>query len=185
MDETNDEKYLGDVISSDGRNIKNIKARISKGTGIVSNIITKLEGIPFGKHLTAAELDLIETVDMSLLRQLLNAPRGTPKEMIYLELGCIPFREIIREKRLRFLYYILNSDPKSLVNRFFNTQMKNRTKKDWVTTVLEDLKVLDLGNLSMEEIKNMKKTSFTNMIKHKIQIYTFKSLEGLKNLTQN
>ena len=40
--------------------------------------------------------------------------------------------------------------------------------------------MLDLGNLSMEEIKNMKKTSFTNMIKDKIQIHTFKSLEGLK-----
>ena len=42
MDETNDEKYLGDVISSDGRNIKNIEARISKVTGIGSNIITTL-----------------------------------------------------------------------------------------------------------------------------------------------
>ena len=206
IDETNEEKYLGDVISSDGRNIKNIKARLAKGKGIVSNIISKLEGIPFGKHffevgvllrdsllvssvlfnaeawynLTAAELDLIETVDMSLLKQILNAPRGTPKEMVYLELGCLPFREIIREKRLRFLHYILNSDQNSLVHKFFNTQMKHKTKKDWVTTVLEDLKVLDLEHLSMEEIRIMKKTCFTNLIKQNIQLYAFKNLEDLK-----
>ena len=45
-----EDKYLGDVIATDGRNIKNIKSRISKGKGIVTKILTMLEGIPFGKH---------------------------------------------------------------------------------------------------------------------------------------
>ena len=37
------------MISKDGRNLKNIKARVAKGKGIVNNIMTHLEGIPFGK----------------------------------------------------------------------------------------------------------------------------------------
>ena len=49
MEERTDEKYLGDLISKDGKNTKNIKARIRKGTGIVEKIMTMLEGIPFGK----------------------------------------------------------------------------------------------------------------------------------------
>ena len=85
--------------------------------------------------------------------------------MLYLELGCIPFREIVREKRLRFLHYILNNDPKSMVHRFFITQMKNKTKKDWVSTVLDDLSRLELSHLSMEEIAAVKKTSFIALIK--------------------
>ena len=94
MEEKEDEKYLGDVIATDGRNMKNIKSRIAKGTGIVNKILNMLDGIPFGKHyfevgvllrdillvnsilfnseawynLTNAELDLIETIDVSLLR---------------------------------------------------------------------------------------------------------------------
>ena len=98
MDETLDEKYLGDVISNDGRNIKNIKARLAKGKGIVKQIINMLEGIPFGKHyfevgvllrdsllvssvlfnaeawynMTAAELVFVETIDISLMKQILN-----------------------------------------------------------------------------------------------------------------
>ena len=44
-----DERYLGDIISTDGRNIKNIKVRVKKGIGIVKNILNMLEGIPFGK----------------------------------------------------------------------------------------------------------------------------------------
>ena len=128
VEEKSEDKYLGDIISTDGRNMKNIKARIAKGKGIVNNILTMLEGIPFGKHyfevgiilrnsllvssmlfnseawynLTSAELDLFETIDLLLLRQLLHAPKGTPQEMIQLELGSIPFREIIRERRLGF-----------------------------------------------------------------------------------
>ena len=86
----NEEKYLGDVISTDGRNIKNIKARVAKGKGITSKILSILEGIPFGKfyyevavilrvsllvscmlcnseawyNITNAELNLLETVDV-------------------------------------------------------------------------------------------------------------------------
>ena len=69
--------------------------------------------------------------------------------MLFLELGCIPFREIIRERRLGFLHYILNLDPKSMMHRFFKSQMEKRTKRDWATTVLGDLEHLKLEHLSM------------------------------------
>ena len=80
-------------------------------------------------NLTETELNLLETIDLQFLRQLLKAPKGTPKEMLFLELGCMPYRDIIRERRLGFLHYILNEDQESMVNRFFHTQMKMRTKR--------------------------------------------------------
>ena len=49
MEEKKEEKYLGDVISRDGKNIKNIKARVAKGKGIVTRIMTIFEGIPVGQ----------------------------------------------------------------------------------------------------------------------------------------
>ena len=135
-------------------------------------IITMMEGIPFGKqffkigmilrdallvssmlfnseawyNVTSKELELLETIDLSLLRQLLKAPKGTPKEMFYLELGIIPFRDIILGRRLNFLHTILNEDPKSLIHRFFQAQYKYKTKKDWVTSVQNDLEYLELQN---------------------------------------
>ena len=39
MEEKDEEKYLGDIISKDGRNLKNIKARVNKGKGIVRKIL--------------------------------------------------------------------------------------------------------------------------------------------------
>ena len=123
MEDTEEEKYLGDIISNDGRNLKDIKARVNKGKGIVKRILDILESIPFGKlyfqvaillrnsllvssvlcnsetwfNLTKAELELLESVDLMFLRKLLGKTKSTPKEMLYLELGIIPFREIIRQ----------------------------------------------------------------------------------------
>ena len=47
---TDTEKYLGDLISSDGSNKKNIQARKEKGIGIVSQIMGILEGTIYGPY---------------------------------------------------------------------------------------------------------------------------------------
>ena len=73
-------------------------------------IQTKLDGIPFGQfhfeagvilrnsllvssmlficeawyNITKSELDLLETVDLMLLKGILQAPKSTPKEMLHL-----------------------------------------------------------------------------------------------------
>ena len=57
--------------------------------------------------------------------------------------------------------------------------MKTRTNKDWETTVIEDLKKLEL-NMNMEEIGKMKKTSFMQKIKQRIETKTFENLEKRK-----
>ena len=63
-------------------------------------------------NLTSKELDLLESVDLSLVRQLLKAPKGTAKELFYLELGIIPFRDLIVGRRLIFLHTILNEQER-------------------------------------------------------------------------
>ena len=183
MEDKQEEKYLGDVISTDGRNIKNVKARVAKGKGIVSRILTILEGIPFGEfyfeiavilrnallvssmlcnseawyNVTKSEMDLLETVDNQFLRSVLKAPKSTPKEMLFLELGCIPFKELIRKRRILFLHYILNENKESMMYRFLQTQISNMKKKDWIYQVLTDIKELGL-DLNLEDIKTMKKS---------------------------
>ena len=47
-------------------------------------------------------------------------------------------------KRLNFLHYILNEEEGSLIGIFFTAQCENPTKKDWVSSVKEDLKSLEI-----------------------------------------
>ena len=128
------------------------EARVNKGTGIVRKILTLLDGIPFGKYhfeagvllrnsllvssmlfnseawynVSKSELDLLETVDVMLLRGILKAPKSTPKEMLFLELGVVPFRELIRQRRLGFLSYILHENQGSMIHRFFESQRRRK-----------------------------------------------------------
>ena len=46
--------------------------------------------------------------------------------------------------------------------------MKIRTKRDWVSMVLNDLEKLDMKHLTMENITNMKKGTFSDMVRKKI-----------------
>ena len=62
MQEATEETYLGDIISCDGKNTKNIKDRISKGLGIITQILNLLEMISFGPYLFETALLLRESM---------------------------------------------------------------------------------------------------------------------------
>ena len=164
-----------------------------------------MDGIPFGKlyfqvatllrnsllvnsllcnseawfNVTKPELNLIETVDTMLLRNLLKAPKSTPKEMFHLELGILPLREIIRERRLNFLHYILNQKSNSIISKVFEKQVANSTKNYWVRTVICDLKELGL-NVTFVEIKAMTKAHWKSTVKKSITEHSLKYLENIK-----
>ena len=208
IESTENERYLGDLISRDGKNILNIKSRVAKGIGIVNKIITMLNNLPIGRryfeiamilrdsllissmlfnsvawyNITNTELSLLETVDTQLLRRVLDAPRTTPKEFLYLELGCIPFRDIIRQRRLGFYHYILNESSDSLLQKCLKSQQKNRTKKDWITQIEDDKKFLDFDNWSDEGMKSFNKESFMKIIKNKNKEKSFEALLKVKEI---
>ena len=50
IEELNHEKYLGQIISNDGSNVKNVTNRYNKGTGMVNTITSILNYVPGGKY---------------------------------------------------------------------------------------------------------------------------------------
>ena len=179
MEEVENEKYLGDIISQDGKNMKNILARTNRGIGIRNQILSILDEICFGRYyfevavllrnslflssiltnseawynLKKEEIDILEQADESLLRKILECPASTPKEMIYLELNCLPIRYIIKCRRVNFLSYIVREDKKSLIYRFLEIQLKKPTKNDWGQTVESDLEELDIATPPLDIAK--------------------------------
>ena len=189
MKEVIDEKYLGDILSSDGKNMKNVLARVNRGVGIANQIISMLEEICFGNYyfqvavilrnslfissvlcnseawynITAEERDKLEQADEMLLRRILECPSSTPKEMLYLELNCLPIRFIIMSRRLNYLSSILREDKSSLIFRFLQAQLKNPTKNDWGQTVISDLKAIGFEQ-KLSEIVDITCETFKNVI---------------------
>ena len=118
------DKYVGDILSSDGSNTLKIKERLGKGYGIVNEILAILDEIPLGQYKISVGLELREAmllngmlfnsevwynvtedevkklseVDEFLLRKILNLPSTTPKEALYLETGCIPLKLCLQKE---------------------------------------------------------------------------------------
>ena len=53
---------------------------------------------------TFCGLNLLETVDEMLFRKLSSTPKSTSEEMLYLQLECLPHRNLIKKGRLMFLF---------------------------------------------------------------------------------
>ena len=70
--------------------------------------------------------------------------------------------------RLLYFKYILEQPQESLLKKLFNLQISNPTKGDWASTCHEDLRKLEI-KLSHQEIKEMTKCRFTDLIKEKIR----------------
>ena len=206
MKETSDQKYLGDIISNDGKNIKNMQARHNKGNSVITYIMLLLEELCFGKYyfevaivlrnaiflssiifnseawynMTNNDIDMLESVDEQLLQRILDAPVTTAKEILYLELGVIPIRHIIRGRILNFLKYILQQDQTSLIYRFFQVQRDTANKYDWISTVIKDIEELDL-KLTIDDIQIMPKSTFKRLVNLKTKENALNYLNELKS----
>ena len=204
------DSYLGDIISNTGKNLENVKSRLAKGMGIISQIMSILDRITVGKHYFETALLLRESMfinsilvnaeiwygmsntdiqnlcklDQSLLRKILNAQISTPIESLYLELGCTDIETILKGRRLVYLHYLTQRNSETMLKRFFLTQWKYPTCGDWTEQVRLDLDEFGLPN-DLEKIEAYSSYSFKNLIKKKTRELTFfKFMERKLNHTK-
>ena len=206
IENSNEERYLGDMITTDGKNFKNVSARKGKGFGIVDKILSILNDVYFGPyyfqaalmlrnslllssillnsecwyHLTNTDIQSLETVDNTLHRRILESAVSTPISILHLELGTIPIRYLIKCRRLIYLQYILKQDKNTLLYKFFQAQVTDPKKGDWVPSVIQDIKDVNL-NMDFDEISLMSENSYTHKVKVAIRKAAFNWLISEKN----
>ena len=199
-------KYLGEVISSDGTNTANITNRKGRGFGTVKDIVNMLDNMCLGPYMyqkavvlrdsmlvgtllscsevwynvTESEVGQLEQVDKGLWCQLLEVARTVPYDLLCMELGIEPLRYIIMRRRLIYLQHVLKQKETSLVKQVLKTQMINPKKKDWIYTVKENMKHLDI-KLTFENIQLMSKESYKKLIKNKIKEGALRYLISKRN----
>ena len=127
------QKYLGQHISSDFTNTKNIEMLRNKGIGIQNKLVQIMTAISAGKHyfemaeilrnsllissilsssetwygVTLVKIVKLEQIDEMLWLNILECSSSTPRDLIYMELGILRIREIIKNRRFMFLHHIL------------------------------------------------------------------------------
>ena len=188
------EKYVGDMVTGDGKHSKNLDARRSKGMGVISEILSILDGMCLGAHyfvsalmlrqsmlvtvllsnsetwlrLTQKDLGKLEGIDRLFIRRIFQVPNSTPIPFLYLETGCIPIRYIMKMKRIMYLHHILTRKDEALIKRVFRAQQRKPAKGEWCIVVKEDLVAIGLGHLTFENIEGMSGETLRSLVKSKI-----------------
>ena len=140
--------YLGDIVTNCGRNMTNIKSRVSKGIGIIGQIFTILESVTFGSHfftialhlgqsmllnsvlvnceawydLSTKELKEISQLDSMFFTRLCRLPSSSPKIAFFLEFGEFDIETTIKSRRVIYWHSILTQKRNQFVYSFAMTQ---------------------------------------------------------------
>ena len=192
------EKYLGQIISSDSKNTKNILKMKNKGIGIQNKLIQMLQTMPGGQYhfqiaviycnaylissilassevwygVTQVEYEQLESVDEIWMKNLFQCSSCVAVDLLYLELGVWPIRHIIMKRRCLYLHHILQQKEDSTLFKFFLTQLKNPRQGDWVSQVLSDLEKLEI-HIELEQIQRMSENKYNQLLTKQINKEAF------------
>ena len=85
----------------------------------------------------------IDSIDHQLLRFICSAhAKKKTVEFLYMETGSVLISHIISQRRINYLYEIVNRNDTELVKRIYTVQKDNPTKGDFVVLVEEDLRMI-------------------------------------------
>ena len=105
-------------------------------------------------NLKETEIRRIERIEEGFMRKILQTTKGCPITQLYLEIGQAPARFEIQKMRLLYLKYIVDQDDDSSWKKFLNLQFQQPVRRDWASTVMNDLEEFEI-TLPLEEIKNL------------------------------
>ena len=194
-------EYLGDIVRADGRNSSNIKSRVGKGIGLISEIMSILKCVSFGSHyfeitkvlrearlingiltnaeiwysLGNSEIESLEKIDRTFLRQVFSVPQSISTESLYLELGVIPIKIILMSRRISYLHYLARLEKSEMLYKVFLAQWKYPVKGDWTMEVRQNMREFGII-MTLDELRSKSKLSFKRLLKQKTKEYAFEKL---------
>ena len=193
-------KYLGDLITNDGKNGKNIELRKNKTQattvtingiaasevlrGIESTVLIELhEKITVAGLLTNAEswslnrsekVEL-ERIEIQALKNIFDLPTHTPTPAILYTLGTLYTNHRVDKKRFIYLHRILNRNDNHWTKIMLHTL--ERLNIGWGKSIKEALDEYDLSN-DFTTIKNISRRHWTKTVAEKIETINKKRLIG-------
>ena len=78
-----------------------------------------------------------------------------------------------------FLHYLATRSPSEMLYKFFAVQWKYPTRGDWTETVKKDLVDLQI-DLTLEQIKGLKKERFAEIVKGQVKKVAFAEMMAKK-----
>ena len=198
IEETKTYKYLGDIISSNGKNKENIEARHKKtqittvkinsfgATNVLRKIKTKVllelhDKITLPGLLTNAEswsllkgeTDKIEMIEIQALKHLFDLPVHMPTPAIIFSFGTIMTRYRIQKKRLIYLHKLLKRRDTNWTRMML--EILTSLKIGWAKTITQSLHDLNLPT-DYQTIRTYSINHWKTIVHQNIEVMNTKTL---------
>ena len=184
-------KYLGDIITPDGKQDKTISSRRSAVTGITAEISVIMEemidakfdatiqyynGIVIPKLLNNAHtwsklskqnIQELEKVQNMTLKRLLKLPTGTPSVALKSELGIWSIKHQVLKQKLMYLHKIAHYHSEHLTKKVLIEQIA-LPGPTWHSMVKQECEEIGIS-IKISELQSMKKNQWQNSITDAIQ----------------
>ena len=200
IEETTKYKYLGDIITPDGKNTENLQSRFTKLQATTININTIASSEVLYRIETSVLLHLyekkcipglltnaeswtlsrkdeddLEKMEISAVKSLFNLPVHTPTVAIIFSLGLLYTIQRVDQKQLIYLHRLLNLND---LDWYKKTLYVLKEKKiGWFVKIKDTLEKYNLP-LDFDTIRTMTRNRWVNTVKHVIER---KNTERLKS----
>ena len=113
-------------------------------------------------NITKSDLEVFEKPDTMVQRNILTNYGNPSKVFMCLELGIIPVKYVIIEKRLNFWKYILDESISSMIRQVYEALKIDSRKGDFVDLIMKDLEEVNI-DITEEDIILVKKLDWKYM----------------------
>jgi hypothetical protein len=199
--EVSETMYLGDAQNNKGNNMSLVKDRSNKGNAVLINSVSMCNEITVGKYylksmllvyktvfiqvmlsnsrawsnVNKSEMDVLKVSQLKFLKRMMKLPSSASNTAVYLELGLLPIDYEIHQRQLMFLHHIVNLTPEDPVRLMFEQQQLLPYEKNWGNTIKVLLERYGLL-LNYEEIGNLKKQKWKQLVEEKVKDVAFSEL---------
>ena len=154
MKTSDNEKYLGDYVTTKANSKSTIEDKQIRGNAIYSEMSAILKDIPLGNKRVGmvlalrqawflngclfnsevwsgycdSDLECLKIIDHKILRLIRGAQAKVSVEMLYLESACLPVKDVISARTLSYLHTILSRHTDEITHQIY-TEMKKTSSK--------------------------------------------------------
>lgn len=198
IQETVSYRYLGDVVTSDGKNTKNIDARKNKimastisiktiaanetlnmmETSVILNLhdavnLSALLTNSEAWNLNKGECEKIEQIEIQAIKLLFDLPSHIPTPALIHQFGLLYTKQRIEQKQLIYLWKLMNKEE----NHWTRNALLELIMRDigWGKNIKTILSKYNLPS-NLEEIKRLGRIVWTNRVKNVIENENIKRL---------
>ena len=102
-------------------------------------------------NFNSVRLNMFERAEQALFRKILAAHSKTPTECFYLELGIIPFRFHLMQRRIMYYKTVMERDEGEITKAVVMRQKQTRLEGDFYMQVHNDMNLLNIPEIDIFE----------------------------------